>query len=529
MAFTDEQLIEIVRMDNDGLSSRQIADIMCCGKSTIGDFLASRTYSDFWQKYNESPIASGSIEDPELSWSELKGRRFVFTSAQNNTFVHKKFLQSLEQYAEFNDAEVIVGTFTYNKNAYKGVDSQEVWYDPAIQRYIRDDDCLINDSLLWCGSLNILPTAVNPLSGFESYVKTRSGIIPHAKLQLSSLPSGKFESARMLYTTGTVTQRNYIEQKAGQKASFHHVYGALVVEIDDDGDWFARQLIAEDETGCFYDLNYRYEPDEVYEVEGHVAGVNWGDIHAEKLSPDAAYAGWLGEGNILDTLKPDYQFLHDVFDMHRRNHHNIKNPYHRYEMHCKGTESVRGELEGTTKVMEGMLRPFSALINVYSNHPAALGRWLNEADYKADPINAELFLELQLATYRAIKSGESDFDVFEYACKLVNPLMNDVRFMGEDESFMLAGQIECGQHGHNGNNGARGSVRSFRVLGKKHNKGHDHTASIFDGVWSAGACMTAEEAGYTKGGSTWSVSHILTYENGKRAMITCKGRKWRAL
>lgn len=524
----EDQLVEIIRLNSEGHGSRNIAQIIGCGKSTINDFLARKTYAEFWEEVGDKPIASGTIEDPEKHWKELKGKRFILTSAQNNTFVHGNLLKSLQQYAEFNDSELIVGTFTYNKNAYYRNGQYDVWYDPKIQEYIHDEDCLINETLMWCGSLNILPTAVNPLSGFESYVKSRSGIIPHAKLQMQSLPVGKFDEPRLLYTTGTVTQRNYIHQKAGQKASFHHVYGALAVEIDEGGDWFVRQLIADDDTGEFYDLEYLYTPECVYEVERPVEGLQPGDIHAEKMSPDAAYALYEGEGNMIDSLMPKYVLLHDVFDMHRRNHHTIRDPYHRYKMHCAGTESVEHELKLTTGVISDMMRDFNQVVVVQSNHDLALKRWLMESDFKSDPVNAELYLDLQKAIYRAIRLGNDDFDVFPYACSLVNPDMEGVRFLKEDESFMLADEVECSQHGHNGNNGARGSVAAFRKQGRKHNKGHDHTASIFDGVNSAGACMTPEDSGYAKGGTTWSMSHIVTYVNAKRCIVTQRGKKWRA-
>jgi len=528
MAMTNDQLIEIMRLNNDGFSQRFIAKQIGCGKTTVNDFLSKKTYLQFWSGLDDKPLASGTIEDPERHWKELKGRRFIFTSAQNNTFIHDKFLKSIKHYAEFNDSEIVIGTFTYNKSAYYRNGQYDIWYDPKITEYIHDEDCLINETLMWCGSLNIIPTAVNPLSGFESYVKSKSGIIPHAKLQLQSLPVGKFDDPRILYSTGTLTQRNYIEQKAGQKASFHHVYGALAVEIDDDGKWFARQLIADDDTGEFYDLEYLYTPEGVYEPERTVEGLQPGDIHSYKMSELAKAVLYASKGNIIDTLMPRYVLLNDVLDQAIRNHHNIKDPYFRFQMYCHGTESVEQELIQTTGTMEAMMREFNELVVVQSNHDLALRRWLQEADYKTDPANALIFLKLQAAIYEAIERGDNGFDIFPYACELVNSKMSKVRFLKEDESFMLAGEVESGQHGHNGNNGARGSVSAFRKQGKKHNKGHDHTASIFDGVYSAGACMTPEDSGYAKGGTTWSMSHILTYVNGKRCIITQRGDKWRA-
>lgn len=524
--FTNDELIEIERLsEQEGRSSRYIATVFGCGKSTISDFLRGDTYAEY--RESKKPTASGSISEPYKKRRRLSGSKFVFTSAQNNTYVHDNFLKSLEGYCIDNDAQLIVGTFHYNKNAYQKHDEQDdnCWFDPKIRKYILDEDMDIADDLMWCGELDINPTAVNPMTGFHSYTKQSCGIIPHVKVQLESVPTPKYLDAKILYTTGAITQRNYIQRKTGQIASFHHIFGALVVEVDEDGDWFARQLSAESDTGEFYDLDRKYTP-HGSEFLDHIKAVNWGDIHAANLNKTVANVSWGSNDSMLDTLKPRHQFLHDVFDMNYRNHHNIKNAYFRYKMFIDGTESVRDEVEMTSNVMLDMTRDFSEIIVVQSNHDLALKKWLTEQDYRTDPVNAEFFLEMQLASYQAIKGG-GKFAVFEHACKTINEKLIDVRFLGEDESFIVCGDIECGQHGANGNSGARGSVRAFQLQGRRFNVGHSHSISIKDGVYTAGACMSAEETSYAKGGGSWSFGHIITYPNGKRAIISIKNGKWR--
>lgn len=523
--FTNDQLLEIVRMsDQEGRKSRYIAEIFGCGKTTIGDFLRKETYTDFWE--SKKPTVSGSIHEPDKKRKRLAGNKFVFTSAQNNTYVHDNFLKSLEGYCIDNDARLIVGTFHYNKNAYQKHDEEDdkCWFDPKIRDYILDEDVNIADDLVWCGELDIIPTAVNPMVGFHSYTKQSCGIIPHVKVQLESVPTPKYLATKILYTTGAITQRNYIQRKAGQIASFHHVFGALVVEIDEDGDWFARQLSAESDTGEFYDLDRKYTP---YGSESldHIEAINWGDIHAAKLDKLVAEVSWGSEDSILNVLKPKKQLVHDVFDMKYRNHHNIKDSYFRYQMFIEGTESVKDEVKLTASEIEGMMRVFSDVVIIQSNHDLALKKWLSEQDYRTDPVNAEFFLEMQLASYKAIKDG-SEFAVFEHACKTINEKLIDVRFLGEDESFIVAG-IECGQHSANGNNGARGSIRAFQVQGRKFNIGHSHSAAIKDNVFCAGISGLLDQ-NYNVGGSSWSHSHIGTYPNGKRFIITIKNGKWRA-
>src|SRR5699024_7423293 len=202
---------------------------------------------------------------------------------------------------------------------------------------------------------------------------------------------------RFMYTTGAVTQRNYIEKTAGQKASFHHIFGALLVEVDDDGDWFVRQISADTETGEFQDLDTIYTPDGIIE-NCRVEGINWGHIHADVIDEGAKYASFSDTNphNMLDVLKPKYQFIHDVFDMGRRNHHNRRDFHHMFELYHKKLDNVEGEVAVTANVLAEMGRDFSQLVVVNSNHDRALQRWLNEACYRSDFTNSVYFLRLQL-------------------------------------------------------------------------------------------------------------------------------------
>lgn len=537
--FEKEDLIYILDLKTQGKSLREISNIMGCGKSTVGDFLQKITYKDFWDNLSEDdkPVAYGELKEPEHKRLSGEARKFVISCVQNNTHVHQDFLDTLKVYAKENNAEILFSTFTYNKNGFQNSvkSDSNIWYDPQVREFICNDSLRLADDLIFCGELNILPTAVRPLSGFNNYTGLSSAIVPHVKVQLESVPTPKHEPVKMLYTTGTVTQRNYIEKKSGQIASWHHVYGALVVEIDEHGNWFVRQLIADSETGSFYDLNKLYTKDGVFN-EDNILAINYGDVHVAKLDQDVADLSWRSEDSIKSTLKPMFQFVHDVFDHQSRNHHNTNNPHIQFMLYHNGVDSVDEEIKETTEELYRMSSRDSKLIIVDSNHDRALERWLREADYRKDPTNAMVFLKLQLAKYESMMNHDEDFHVFGYAIKEKQKELDlkdmDIKFLGLDESFRLL-DIEFGQHGDMGNNGARGSVRAFDMQGIKHNIGHSHSTSIFNGVYVAGVSGKLE-MGYNSGGSSWSHSHILTYLNGKRTILTLKkcrvtGRmRWRA-
>ena len=338
---------------------------------------------------------------------------------------------------------------------------------------------------------------------------------------MQSVPASKGEPAKFNYTTGTVTQRNYIQKKAGLKAEHHHAYGALLVEVCPDGTWFTRQINA-DTDGVIYDLCLCVLHGMVQEGN-EVLAINWGDIHEYKRD-DAAYQLCWGKGGMMDTLRPAYQFMHDMVDFYPRNHHETKNHHAMFTRFIQGAESVKTEMQRVADFLNWSARDFCETVVVSSNHDDAFRKWLRDAEFRQDPINAVYFLESQLAYYKALERGDEDFNLIEWAVKGQGAPWN-IRFLGVDESFTLK-NIEFGMHGHLGPNGARGNARNLAKVGRKANIGHSHSAAIEDGLYVAGVTGKLN-MGYNRGPSSWSQSHIITYLNGKRAIVTFSNNKWK--
>lgn len=488
------------------------------------------------------PLVGGKVKELKtrvVSPPRSGVKRFILTSAQNNTHVNVGVWNNLMALADHYHAEVLVSRFTYNKSAWgwwsvkpgrgpTSEDRADPWYDPLIQEYVCDDRVQLAPGLVFCGEMNILPTAQRPLQGFETYTGRQSGIFPHAKMALESVPSGKFEGTKINYTTGTVTLRNYVQKRAGLRAEFHHCYGGLLVEVDSDGRWFVRQLNA-DESDAIYDLDLCAQGGVV--TAGHrVEAITWGDVHVDMLDPVVADLAWMADGNMLDQLQPKYQFMHDLVDFRSRNHHDRGNPHRGFQRWVEGHYSVEDELTRVVGFLGMADREWCETVVVDSNHDNAMERWLREADYRTDPQNAELFLEAQREKYRAIRTGDSDFHLIEWSLRHqgCDPR---VRFLREDESFIVcrdrSGGIECGIHGHLGPNGQRGTPRNLSRMGRKANTGHTHAAQIIDGMYVAGASAKLDME-FNRGPSSWSHSHIITYANGKRAIVTMWKGKWRA-
>lgn len=106
------------------------------------------------------------------------------------------------------------------------------------------------------GDIKTQPTAVNPLSGFETITGSCSAIIGHPKLDLTTIATLQRKLPKILTTTGACTKADYSDTKAGVKGAHHHIYGAFVVEID--GDVFHMRQINAVENGSFIDLEHEY-------------------------------------------------------------------------------------------------------------------------------------------------------------------------------------------------------------------------------------------------------------------------------
>lgn len=453
---------------------------------------------------------------------------YIISSAQNETSVNQEFMDNLEAYAEYLGATILIAGFTYNKKLFEdhSVSGNSEYYHPRVQKYLTGDRFHLGPGLDFLGEMNTLPTAVWPLSGFETNTEDRWGVFPHAKVQLESIPTSKSSPPKVLMTTGAVTMTNYVGKRAGRRAEFHHSYGAVLVTLYPDGEFTCRHLLGDSDTGSFYDLNVFVGNGEVTE-NPRVLAVQWGDIHLEQVDASVANLAWFaGKDSILEALKPEYQFCHDTIDFTVRNHHNINDPLWRFKSFIKREPTVEETMVMASEFLQAIERDWCQNIVVESNHDLAFQRWLKESDYRRDPPNAIFFLDRQKRLYESIRDDEEPFSIFEDTMRKYNTL-DKTRFLHEDESFVLKGEIECGMHGHLGANGSRPTPKQFTKMGMKANTGHTHSCSIYDGVYTAGT-FSKLDLGYNKGLSSWSHSMIVTYPNAKRTIVTVTPKgKWR--
>lgn len=467
-------------------------------------------------------------------------KRYILTSAQNNTHVHDTFWANVEAMAKHYDAQIMVGTFSYNqnnfgqlavKNGTKKATEETLWFDPKVKPYITDKKIEIAPGLIWCGNMNIMPTEDNPISGLETYGGAASVIFPHAKIEMRSIATTPDLPVKMIYTTGAATLMNYLQKKLGIKAEHHHRYAFLLVEVDSSGEWWVRQVAARKNGREIQDLNVLVADGAVVTTEAKADAITWGDLHSTISQPEVIEAAQ----TMLDALQPKFQFLHDIMEGISINRHYIKHgplPHLYFQRWLRGLHRVDEELKLTKNVLVKYLRPWCKTIVPDSNHDGPwLQSWLQKFDYRFDPANAELFLRLQNFMYSQIRSGTQpkNVNLIKYALENEAGMTpGSVRFLLPDESFPV-GEVECGMHGHLGPNGSFGSPANLSKIGKKATTAHTHSCGIYHGLYVAGtSSKLTRDWDYTVGPSSWSHSHVILYPNGQRTIITIKKGKWHA-
>ncbi len=477
----------------------------------------------------------------KLSSDIIKGKHnttinkniYVITSAQNATPVNHKFLKSIKHYCDIRNAELLIIPFRYaNPTSIWSLAAKDNdWWDNTISKHLLFNELILNNKLKILGNIKIRPTATNPLSGFDSYTGSYSGIFGHPKIQWSTVATPANILPKILSTTGCITIQNYTDSNVGWKGAFHHSFAAIIVEIESDEIFHLRHIHAGID-GSFYDLDKLYSSTTVtnnIRVEALIAG----DSHSEFMDNDVLNATYLNNDSMSNVLKPKYLVFHDIQDFNSRNHHNIDNELFRYALHHNGNDNIEGELQKVANFLDNISTEFSINVLIKSNHDEAFDRWLEESYPKTDPENARFYYYMKYNLLKNIKLTETSYktiDPFEFWCKhpdsqqgLKN--IETTIFLQRDDSFIVK-DIELAYHGDAGINGSRGSAKSLSKIGAKTIIGHAHSPNIYEGCYQVGLSC-ALNLGYVSGPSSWMHTHCIIYPDGKRTLINIMGNNWR--
>ena len=457
-------------------------------------------------------------------------RRYVLTSAQDDTDVHKGFLVNLRVYAARLNAELMVGGFTYQKALYTDHTTRTALFRDELQPHMRFESADLGP-VVFAAEMNTLPTADRPLSGLQTYGRGKSVIFPHAKLALESVPSMRGTHPPIVMTTGACTVPNYIAKKAGLKAEFHHVLGATIVEVDEAGGHFWARSVSADRNGDFQDLDVAVSGG-VIRPGNRVKAITWGDIHCPSVEPSVIETLWgQAADSMIEALRPEVQVFHDLMSFEMTSRHVEGDPLHHARMVFAGQSSIEGQVEQGARFLRRTERPWCRSVVVESNHDERLLRWATRDIDRNDTENVAYWHAANLSILLAAKTGEETFNLVRHCLRAADgQRLDTIDFIPIGGSLAIcqdSGGIEIGMHGHTGPNGARGTPTGFARMASRLTIGHMHSPQIHDGVYIAGITGALDQ-GYNRGPSAWLHAHVVHYANGKRTLIIqSEDGRWR--
>lgn len=433
-------------------------------------------------------------------------KRFIISWAQSETDVFKPFLNNMEAYAEYIEAEILIVAGRYRnpvslKDSHSlsdnEKDNKDMYWDKLIASYLDANRHNIHKHLVIASDVKIQPTAETPLSGLNSLTGLESCIFGHPRVHFDSLPVLDGYPNKILMTTGSVTKPNYTDTKSGKKGEFHHSYGFVVAELD--GDYFHVRQVTASEDGSFYDLDVLV--DDCIIIENQTAdAMIFGDVHIGDHDEDALSLS-------IDTAKKlnvNHVILHDIFNGKSISPHDNKSPFELLRKEQEGLDDLVSEMSEVIDFFEQ--NSDIDFIVVRSNHDIWLDRWLNDTDWrKSNNKMAYLKLASEMASDT---EGKGALNVILRINNVSNAYCLDL-----DESFNVNG-FELGIHGHQGAGGSRGSMIQFKNLNTKNVTGHSHVPRRMNGALSVGT-LTKLRLGYNKGLSAWMQSNVIIHSNGK--------------
>lgn len=453
---------------------------------------------------------SDAFKTAQTKEHDSSKKRFIVSWCQSETEINHKFLDNIESYAAYIDAEILIVAGRYKNptslSTSESIKNKEnviknTWHKRVLP-YLDAKRHKIHKHLELLSDVKIQPTASTPLSGLNSLTGLESCILGHPRVHLKSLPVLDGYPHKLLLTTGAVSVNNYTDTKVGKKSEFHHTFGFVVVELDGD-NLHMRQVTASSD-GSFYDLKYFIKNREVSFHTG-ASAIVFGDLHLGETNEYAFKTSYemASDLNCLDNI-----ILHDVADFHSISHHELSDPIALLKREDDGTNSLKKELESVKDFFNEFLGCNFTVVK--SNHCAFIDRWIGSNDWRKSN-NKRMYLEL---AYNLMNDKEG---------KGVLPMylkLNDVKnanCLGINDSYRV-NNWELAIHGHLGTNGSRGGSTQFKSLNTKLITGHSHTCERIDNLVTVGT-LTNLRMNYNNGLSSWNHANAIVYPNGKSQLI----------
>jgi len=439
-------------------------------------------------------------------------KKYIITTAQREASLNNEFLDTLERYKSFINAEKIIVLPTDGAS----VDDEDIneYFYTSSHYEVTTNNVRLNKNIQ-ISNYAIKPQQIDPVTGLARFAQDDSStIFASTKQRMKVIPNSNIDLPKVIMTTGACTHPRYRDNRIGRIAAKDHIYGAIVVEVEGN-KWYHYRQIQAQKNGIFYDLGTKFDGKKKPYLKRPEALV-LGDLHVGDTNPkvlEETYA-------MIKDYKPKRVILHDVFNNHSISHHEDGKIIDKYKRTQSHTLLLEKELKGLAEQLYDFAHkyPKTEFVVVKSNHDEGLERYLNEARFTKEPQNALIGSKLLTACLEG-------YDPLEYGVNEMIPMPKNITFLQADSDYKVRGW-QLANHGHLGANGARGSIRSIEWANGKSITAHSHTPEIFRNVYKVGT-STNLKLSYNRGYSSWLNTHGFLYDNGRVQLVNIVNGKHR--
>lgn len=433
-------------------------------------------------------------------------KKYIVSSVIPDQEIEKGFLDSLKSFCSKNKAELIL----IKLKPFSNKDLISPFWkilEEELQPYLIEKSKKIGNQLLITDHKPKIGSA-DPLTGLETLSSKHGNIIVpfvNHRFKVSPRMIKESEMPRGMWCSGTISKCDDYPEKYSNKKQFYHC-GALFVQLEDNENEFHIRQISYNGKG-FYDLDKYYSGDKIETVTP--IGLSMGDDHATQLCQKTVKE----TKRIINKLKIPRIYHHDTLDWsNNTSHHQVGKEITR----AKNTITVEEELKLTSDYIQSYQKDIKHKLEqhiVPSNHPEHMDKWIEYMNFKEDPTN--LIIGLEIALLKA-----KGFNIYKETMKWYNPLKN-VKFYTRNDHQKLAGN-EMLDHGDYGTNGSKSNTKQKGVIYTGMSiTGHTHSPEIGPLNNYVNGTKTKLTLDYTNpsGASSWLNTDTLVYLDGNKTHI----------
>ena len=442
---------------------------------------------------------------------EIKNyRKFVVTTAVMGKEVNKPFLDSIRNYAERNNALLLV--LPCEDVASRGKKAKAIELSSDLKDFkVIFKDTYLNRNLCLC-AIKMSAKQINPLSGLDRLAVSREAsiIVASPKVFLKYIPNMHYDIPPAIMTTGAITVNDYdndryMSKRTSTLAENDHAYGVVIVEVENENIFHFRHVQASAK-GTLTDMGVEYLPDgTISEMNDTVMVVGDSHIgyHDEELHEKVM--------ELASVTNVKTAILHDIFHGSSISHHDWGKSITRAQRAQEGKLGLEKECIAVKNYIQDIEGRGISVVIPSANHNNHLLHYLQDGRYVSDPLNHKFSLQLAV-------SAIDKMNPLQYAIESLLGFKKDtVKWLETDVSCKYYG-VECSIHGDKGSNGSRGSLATY-------NKGigncvtaHTHSAAILRNTYCVGT-VGLMDMKYNEGMSNWTRTCCLIYSNGTKQLI----------